>query len=250
MGINSRRLLLLAVVGALGVSACGGGSSHTASTGSTSATTTSGERTKLLAQLRANMNASETTVTGVSDLEDCIVEEANKMSLSQLRVVASPNVASSVTDPLVAHCVALGKGLSFVRQEIANVVAGKLPAPIPKSFATCVASGVHTLTAAQLARAINGSSSADQVYARALGRRLALACIRHRAVFASWRRVWLLSVRHSLAQGRQLTPAFRQCVYAKASHITPDQLIKLVQGGLTAQTGYGRHLGELCRAAR
>ncbi len=195
------------------------------------------------------MESTQSTVAGIGDLEDCIVQNAGELPLAQLRAVALPQVASSVTDPLVAHCVASGKGVSVVRQAIANVVAGKLPAPIPASFARCVVSGVHTLTAVQLARAINSSSTTDQAYARQLGQRLALACIRRPAVFAAWRRLWLVSVRNSLRQGRQLTPAFRQCVYQKASHVKPNQLIKLMQGGLTAQTGYGRHLGELCRAA-
>lgn len=250
VGINRQRLPVLALVAVLGLSACGGSSSHTASTRSTSAPTSSPERTNLLAQLRANMESTQSTVAGVSDLEDCIVQQAGELPLPQLRAVASPQVASSVTDPLVAHCVASGKGASVVRHAIAEVVAGRLPAPVPANFTNCILSGVHTLSATQVARAINSSASADQAYARDVGERLALACIRRPAVFASWRRVWIGGVRHSLQQGRQLTPAFRRCVLQKAAHITPDELIKLVRGGPPAQTGYGRHLGELCHDAR
>jgi hypothetical protein len=193
VAISRQRLLVLASVAVLGLSACGGSSSHTASTrtasGSTSAPGSSPGRTKLLAELRANMESTQSTVAGVSGLEDCIVQQAGKLPLSQLRAVASPQVASSVTDPLVAHCVAAGKGVSVVRHAIAEVVAGRLPAPVPANFTKCILSGVSTLSAAQLARAINSSAGADQAYARDIGERLALACIQRPAVFASWRRV-------------------------------------------------------------
>jgi hypothetical protein len=189
-------------------------------------------------------------VAGIGSLADCIVQQAGTLSFSQLRAIASARVASSVIDPLVAHCVKLGNGVSLVRKAITELVVGRLPAPVSARFTRCIDGGVAGLSAPQLARAINSSASGDQEYARDVGEQLALACIRRPAAFASWRRAWLGGVRRSLARGRQLTPAFRRCVLKQASDITPDQLIKLVRNGPPAQTGYGRHLGELCRGAR
>jgi len=243
------RLLVLGLAAVIPLSACGGGGSHATSSPSTSSPAPPPERTRLLTQVRSNLQASLSMMPEVTDLEDCVVGEAGKLPLSQLRVVASPRAGSSVTDPLLAHCVALGKGLEFVRGAIADVVAGKLPAPVPASFTRCVVAGVHALSAAALARAIDSSSSTGQAYARGVGERLALGCIRRPAVFAAWRRLWIGRVRRSLQAGRRLTPAFRTCALHKASNITAAQLIKIVQGGPAAETGYGRHLGELCRTA-
>ncbi len=256
-----RLIVVLVTVLALGLSACGGGGGTTTGTGTTSgagastgtgtttraASASGSERSKLLAQLRANVESPGSTVSGETDLDSCIVEQAGKLPLAQLRAVASSQAGGSVTNPLVARCVALGRGLAFVRAAIADVVAGKLPAPVPANFTRCVVNGVHALSAQQLARAVNGASATDQAYARHLGEELAIDCIGQPAIFVQWRQLWLGNVRRSL-QGHNLSAAFKRCALAKAARISPAELKKLVTAGSAAETAYGRRLGRECRA--
>ncbi len=238
---------LAGVAGVVGLTACGGGAGHSGST-TTRTSATSAEQTRLLSQLRAGLAAPTSPLAGVTDLDDCIVEQARGLPLSSLRKLAAANVSTAVTDPLLARCVAQGKGLPFVRGVIADVVAGKLPPPIPASFSRCVVASVDTLTPAQLATALNQGSTGDQAYSRALGRRLALACVQKPAVFAQWRRLWVEGIRRSL-QGHHLPAAYLQCVLGKAGQIGSAELVKLVQSGSAAETAYGRQLGRECRAA-
>lgn len=235
-------LLLIALIGLGG---CGGGSSSSTTTRASAANP---ERTRLLSDLRASLEAPTSPVAQESDLDDCIVQQARGLPLARLRTLAAANVSTSVTDPLVARCVAQGKGLSFVRGVIADVVAGKLPPPIPASFSNCVVAGVDTLTPAQLAAALNKGATGNQSYSRALGQRLALACVQKPGVFEQWRKLWVEGIGKTL-QGHQLPAAFVHCVLGKAGQIGPSELVKLVQSGTAAETAYGRQIGRECRAA-
>jgi hypothetical protein len=253
-------LLIAIVVGVLALSACGSSShsstqgSKTGTTGTTTGSPTTGtsaaspEQTRLLSQLRSGLEDPSSPVANVRDLDECIVQQAQALPIATLRKLAAAQVGNSVTDPLLAKCVAQGKGLNWVRGVIANVVAGKLPAPIPAAFSKCVVAGVDTLTPAQLAAALNQGATGDQSYSRRLGQRLALACIHKPDVFAQWRNLWVSSIRRSL-QGRNLPPAFVKCVLGKAGQIGATDLIKLVQAGSTAETAYGEKLGRACRSS-
>lgn len=241
--------MILILVGLLSVSACGG-SSHS-STSSTSSTTThtaaaNPEQTRLLSQLRSGLEDPASPVANQRDLDECIVQQAKSLPLATLRRLASGDVGTSDTDPLVARCVAQGKGLSYVRGVVANVVAGKLNPPIPASFRQCVVGGVGTLTPAQLAAALNAEGAGRQDYSRALGRRLAVACVKKPAIYRDWRKVWVGEIRSSL-NGRHLPAAFVQCVLGKAEQIGATDLLKLVQAGAAAETAYGEKLGRACR---
>jgi hypothetical protein len=237
------------VVGLFALSACGSSSHSTSSSTSTTRTSaTSAERTRLISQLRSGLEGPSSPVANVRDLDECIVQQAQGLQLAKLRQLAAANVDTADTDPLLAKCVAQGKGLSWVRGVIANVVAGKLPAPIPASFRKCVVAGVGTLTPAQLAAALNQGATGNQALSRQIGRRLALGCIKKPAVFAQWRNLWLVGIRRSL-NGRQLPAAFVQCVLGKAAQIAPNELVKLVQSGTAAETAYGEKLGRECRSS-
>ncbi len=239
------RRAIVILVGLLSVSACGG-ASHSSSTTRTSAA--SAERTRLVSELQAGLEAPESPVANVRDLDACIVGEARALPLATLRKLAtSANVSTSDTNPLVARCVAQGKGLTWVRGVIAGVVSGKLPAPIPTEFRRCVVAGVGKLTPAQLAAALNKGANGNQDYSRRLGRRIALDCLGKPHVFAQWRKLWLDGIRRSLA-GRHLPAAFTQCVLDKAGQIGAAELVKLVQSGSAAETAYGEKLGRECRS--
>ncbi len=242
----SMRLVIAILVGLLAVTACGGGASHTSSTTRTSAA--SAERTRLVSELRASLEAPESPVANVRDLDECIVGEARALPLATLRKLATAtNVSTSDTNPLVARCVVQGKGLTWVRGVIAGVVAGKLPALVPTEFRKCVVAGVDKLTPAQLAAALNKGANGNQDYSRRLGQRIALDCIKQPHVYAQWRKLWVDGIRRSLA-GRNLPTAFTQCVLDKAGQIGATELVKLVQSGSAAETAYGEKLGRECRS--
>jgi hypothetical protein len=242
-------LVIALLVGLLLATACGGGTSHPQhSTTKTQTSAASTERTRLLSELRSGLEAPASPVANVSDLDDCIVQQASGLPLATVRKLATANPDASITDPLLARCVAQGKGLSFVRGVIADVVAGKLPPPIPAAFSRCVVAGVDTLTPAQLAAALNQGATGNQSYSRRLGQRLALACVEKPSVFAQWRKLWVAGIRRSL-NGQHLPAAFEQCVLAKADRIGGADLVKLVQEGSAAETAYGQKLGRECRSA-
>jgi hypothetical protein len=239
------RRLIVILVGLLSVSACGG-SSHGSSSGTTHAAAANPEQARLLSELRSGLEDPASPVANVHDLDECIVQQAKRLPLATLRRLASGDVGTSDTDPLVARCVAQGNGLSYVRGVVANAVAGKLNPPIPEVFRKCVVAGVGALTPAQLAAALNHEATGDQGYARQLGRRLALECVKKPAIFGQWRKLWVSEIRGSL-NGRHLPAAFVQCVLNKAGQIGATELIKLVQAGSAAETAYGEKLGRACR---
>jgi hypothetical protein len=229
----------------LGVGACGG-ASHSSSTTRTAAANP--EQTRLLSQLRSGLEDPTSPVANVRDLDECIVQQAKHLPLASVRKLAAGSVGTADTNPLVARCIAQGKGLSWVRGTIADVVAGKLPPPIPAAFHKCVVAGVGKLTPAQLAASLNKSAAGDQSYSRRLGQRIALDCVQKPPVFKVWRKLWVADIRRSL-NGRHLPAAFVQCVLDKAGKIGATELVKLVQAGSAAETAYGEKLGRACRAS-
>lgn len=237
------RRLTLILVALLGVSACGGSSPSSSTTHTAAANP---ERTRLLTALRSGLEDPSSPVANVRDLDECIVQEAKALPLATLRKLASGTVDIADTNPLVARCVAQGKGLSWVRGVIANVVAGKLTAPVPDAFKKCLLTGVGALAPGQLAAALTKGAHGNQAYARQLGQRIALDCVKQPAVFGPWRKLWVADIRGSL-NGRHLPPAFVQCVLDKAGKIPPAQLVSLLQAGTAAETAYGEKLGRACR---
>jgi hypothetical protein len=237
--------LILAGLLSVVVSACGGDSpSSSSSTTRTAAATP--EQARLLSELRSGLENPTSPVAHVHDLDDCIVQQAKGLPLATLRKLGAGDVGIADTNPLVARCVAQGKGLSWVRGVIASVVSGKLPPPVPAAFSKCLLAGVNKLTPDQLATALNRGANGNQAYSRRLGRQIALACVKKPAVFGPWRKLWLAEIRRSL-NGRHLPAAFVQCVLDKAAKIGATQLIELVQAGSAAETAYGEKLGRACR---
>jgi hypothetical protein len=168
--------VVVIVVGLLGVSACGGASPGSSTTHTAAANP---EQARLLSELRSGLEDPGSPVATVRDLDECIVQEAKNLPLATVRRLVGANPGAAVADPLVARCVAQGKGLSWVRGTIADVVAGKLPPPIPAAFSKCVVAGVGRLTPAQLAASLNGSAG-GQSDSRRLGQRIALDASRSR----------------------------------------------------------------------
>jgi hypothetical protein len=240
--------VILILVALFSLSACGGASSSSQSSSTTHTTAANPEQTRLLSQLRAGLEDPSSPVANVRDLDECIVQQAKGLSPASLRKLAAGDVGTADTDPLVARCVAQGKGLNWVRGVVANVVAGKLTPPIPDAFRKCVVAGVGTLTPAQLAAALKQEATGNQALSRRLGRRLALSCIKKPAIFAQWRKLWVAEIRRSL-NGRDLPAAFVACVLDKAGKIGATELVKLVQAGSAAETAYGEKLGRACRPA-
>jgi hypothetical protein len=239
----SVRRVIVILVGLLSVSACGGASSSSSTTRTAAANP---EQTRLLSELRSGLEDPSSPVANVRDLDECIVQQAKRLPLATLRKLAAGKVDIEDTNPLVARCVAQGKGLSWVRGVIADVVAGKLAAPVPAAFRKCLVAGVGALTPAQLAAALNKGATGNQAYSRHLGQQIALACVKKPAVFAPWRKLWVAEIRSSL-NGRHLPAAFVQCVLDKAGQIGATELVKLVQAGSAAETAYGEKLGRACR---
>lgn len=235
---------VLILVGLLSLSGCGGASHTSSSTRTTAAANP--ERTRLESELRSGLEDPSSPVAGVHDLDECIVQQAKDLPLASLRKLATGDVGTADTNPLVARCVAQGKGLSWVRGVIANVVSGKLPPPVPAAFSKCLLAGVNQLTPNQLATALNRGANGNQAYSRRLGRQIAFACVKKPAVFGPWRKLWLSEIRRSLT-GRHLPATFVQCVLDKAGKIGPTDLVKLVQAGSAAETAYGEKLGRACR---
>jgi hypothetical protein len=238
--------MIVILVVLFGVSACGGASPSSSTTRTTRTAAASPERTRLESELRSGLEDPSSPVANVHDLDECIVQQAKRLPLATLRKLAGGNVGISDTNPLVARCVAQGKGLSWVRGVVADVVAGKLAAPVPNAFSNCVVAGVDKLPPAQLAAALNKGANGDQSYSRRLGRQIALACVKKPVVFGPFRKLWVANVGRSL-NGRHLPPAFVRCVLDKAGQIGATELIKLVQAGPAAETAYGERLGRACR---
>jgi hypothetical protein len=238
--------MILILAGLLSVSACGGSSNSSTSSSTTHTTAANPEQTRLLSELRSSLEDPASPVANVRDLDECIVQQAGRLPLASLRKLATGDVGIADTNPLVARCVAQGKGLSWVRGVVANVVAGKLGAQVPAVFRKCVVVGVGALTPAQLATALNRGATGNSSYAGKLGQQIALACVKKPAVFAPWRKLWVSEIRSSL-NGRHLPTTFVQCVLNKAGQIGATDLIKLVQAGSAAETAYGEKLGHACR---
>lgn len=174
--------------------------------------------------------------------------QRRRLPLASLRTLASYSVTTAVTDPLLARCVAQGKGLGFVRGVIADVVSGRLPPPIPAAFSRCVAAGATRLTPGQLAAALDQSATGSQADSRRIGQRVASACIQKPAIYAQWRKMWVGMLRHIL-DGHHLRQAYVNCVLGRAGQIRPLELVKLGQSGSAAETAYGHKLGHECQAA-
>jgi hypothetical protein len=241
------RIALAVVIGLVGLSACGGGSSKSSSATHTS--TASAERTRLESQLRSTLESPTSPVAAARDLDECLVGQAGSLPLATLHELASSdaNVGRQAA-PLVAHCMSQGKGVTWFRGVIAGSVAGRLAPPIPAAYNKCVVTGVGRLSPQQLATALSRATAGEGSYARRLGRNIGFSCVQKPAVFAQFRKLWLGGIRHSL-QGHHLPAAFTQCVLTKAGQIGPTQLIKLLQAGSAAETAYGQKLGRECRSA-
>lgn len=238
---------VVCLLGVLGVTACGGGASKTSTTTRTSAA--SAERTRLESELRSTLESPTSPVAGAPDLDECLVQQAGRLPLATLREVAGSdaNVGRQAA-PLVATCMAQGKGVAWFRRELASQVAGRLPPPIPAVYDRCVVAGVNQLSPQQLAVAVSRATTGNDAYAQQLGRKIGFACVEKPAVFAQFRTLWLNGIRKSL-QGHHLPAAFVQCVLAKAAQIRPSQLVALVQAGTGAETTYGEKLGRDCRSS-
>ncbi len=239
------RRLALTLVCMVGLSACGG-SSHSSTTTRTTAAQV--ERTRLVSSLRASLETPTSPTASVPDLDNCIAQEASGLPLASLRTLASASATTAITDPLLARCVAKGKGVEFVRGVITDVVAGKLPPPVPALFSSCVEAGVNQLTPAQLALALNRSATGSQAYSRQIGQRISVACIQKPAVFAQWRKGWIGGIR-SVLNTHHLPAAYVNCVLGKAAQIRPLQLVGLGRSGSPAETAYGKKIGHECQAA-
>lgn len=239
-----RRFGVIIAIGLVGVSACGG-SSHSSTTTRTSAA--SAERTRLENQLRSALQAPSSPVAGVTDLDECIVQQADTLPLSQLRQLVASHLGNPV-GRLVGRCVTAGKGLSWARGLIIKEGAGKLPPPIPVAYKKCAVAGVSALGAKPLGAAFTHAASGDESYTRRVGEQIGFACLHKPVVFDQFRGVWVGSIRRAL-QGRHLPAAFVQCVLDKAGQIHADQLVKLVRAGSAAENAYGQKLGRACRAA-
>src|SRR5437016_934636 len=101
----------MVAVGLLGLTACGGSSNSSTSTHTSAA---SAERTRLENQLRSSLEASGSPVKGVTDLNDCIVQQGGALPLPQLRQLAASQLGTPV-GRLVGRCISQGKGLSWAR---------------------------------------------------------------------------------------------------------------------------------------
>jgi hypothetical protein len=237
-----RHFGIVFVVGLLGLGACGGGGKSSTQTTTSAA---SAERTRLESQLRSSLEAPTSELASARDLDSCVLDEAREMPLPTLRrLAASDQVA--VADPLLARCVAQGKGLSWIRGAVATTVTGQLPASTPPAFIHCALAGVDRLTSAQLATALQRGASGNQAYSVRLGQRIALLCIQKPGIFEQYRRQLVIGIRESLA-GRHLPAPFVQCVLNRANHISPVQLATLVQGGPGVENAFGQKLGRECR---
>jgi hypothetical protein len=232
---------VLGVLGLLGVSGCGSSGKHS----TTSAA--SAERTRLIAQLRTMLEGPSSPLAGAPDLDACVLHQANGLPLRTVRILASSQPDRAVADPVLARCVAQGKGLSFFRRQISTSATGQLQASASPRFLRCMAGGVDRLSPAQLAAALNKQATGDQTYALRLGQGIALGCIQQPGIFEQYRKQWLIGLRGGLER-RHAPPAFVRCVVNKASHIGPAELTKLLQASPADENAFGQKLGRECHA--
>jgi hypothetical protein len=242
--------IVLGLLGLLGLGACGGGAGSSTAGSKTSTTRTaaaSPERARLESALRASLEAPSSQLAGARDLDECVVQQASALPLASLRKLATAQTDRLVADPLLARCVARGKGVSWIRGAIAASVAGNLPSSTPPRFSHCMIAGVDQLTPAQLAAALQEGANGDESYSVRLGRRIALGCLGQPGVFGEYRKLFLSGIRATLER-RHLPPAFVQCVLNKAGKMSPQTLTKLIEGGSAVENTYGQKLGRECRA--
>jgi hypothetical protein len=250
-----RHFGVLIVLGLLGLGACGGGGGSTtgsnaagSKTSPTRTTAASPERTRLESALRASLEAPGSQLAGARDLDECVVQQSSALPLTSLRKLVTAQSDRPVADPLLARCVAQGKGVSWIRGAIAASVAGNLPPSTPPRFSHCMIAGVDRLTPAQLAAALQKGANGDESYSVRLGRRIALGCVQAPGVFDEYRKLFLSGIRATLER-RHLPPAFVQCVLNKAGAMSPKTLATLIQGGSAVENAYGQKLGRECRVA-
>jgi hypothetical protein len=234
------------MLGLLALGGACGGSSGSSST-STHPSAASAERARLESRLRSSLEAPTSELASARDLDSCVLEQAHGLPLPTLRLLATSDQVS-VADPLLARCVAQGKGLSWIRGAIAASVAGNLPSSTPPKFTHCMIAGVDGLTPADLAAALRKGATGDRSYSVRLGRRIALECVQKPDVFAAYLPLFLTGIRASLER-RHLPRAFVQCVVDKAGKMSPQTLTTLIQGGSAVENAYGQKLGRECHAA-
>jgi hypothetical protein len=199
-----------------------------------------------LSELRTSVEAPTSELASAHDLDECVVQQASGLPLAKLRKLVSANTDRPDADPLLARCVAQGKGLSWIRGAIATSVTGQLPASTPPAFIHCALAGVDQLTPAQLAAALQKGATGDQAYSVRLGERIALVCIQKPGIFEQYRKQVVIGIRETLAR-RHLPAPFVQCVLEQANHISPSELATLVQGGPGVENAFGQKLGRACR---
>ena len=228
----------------LGLTACGGSGSSS----STRTSAASAERTRLETQLRSSLEAPGSELAGARDLDECVVQQANGLPLASLRTLVTAPTDRPVADPLLARCVAQGKGLSWIRGAIAGAAAGALSPSTPPSFTHCMVAGVDQLTAAQLSAALQSAATGDQSASLRLGQGVALACVQKPGIFEIYRGFVVSGIRNSL-QRRHLPPAYERCLLKKAGETSPRQLATIIEGSPGVSKAFGEKLAQGCRAA-
>jgi hypothetical protein len=245
MGIRRRTSWLgLAVTAVMMLAGCGGSGSSAA------------ERTRLEHQLSAQTNASSIP----PGLAPCVVQQAGKLPIDQLRAVAGaganpPAATKKIAVGLVSACIQSGQGLAAMHALIIRSIEASTPANVPLTLKQCLISKANATTGAQLSQLVSAYASQSpalaQAQARGVGAGLGRQCLGEPQIIGTLRSLFIAPIKSAL-QASSYSAAFKACVLKKSELFPAAKLREAALNPAGAQAlgeTFGRNAARACIAS-
>jgi hypothetical protein len=232
------------VAAAIVLVGCGGSGSQSA------------ERTKLEHQLSAQTQKSNIP----ADLSPCVVQQAGKLPIDQLRAVAGaganpPAATKRIAIGLVAACIRQGKGLSALHSLIVQSIQSSTSPNVPAVLKQCLIQRANATTGAELSQLVSAYVSQNQAAAQAqaqqVGRGLGRQCLADPSILGALRGLFITPIKSAL-QASSYSAAFRNCVLKKSEAFPASKLRQAALNPAGAQASgeaFGRNAARACIAS-
>jgi hypothetical protein len=211
------------------------------------------ERTKLVAEVAAQMRASNSG----AELAACVGQQSRGLPTVQLRKLANagsdPDAAiKMVAARLLTTCIEQGKGVAQFRALIVQVATGSAGTTIPPAFKSCLIARVNAASPSQLAQLVAAYGAGGQsAEAPKVGAEFATQCLDDPAVLAAARQAVLAPLRAAFKTSHYST-AFQNCLITKTNQIPAPELKRWILDPATAEShgaAFGKHAAEACIAS-
>jgi hypothetical protein len=237
--------MMLAGAAAMALAGCGGSGSSSA------------ERTKLEHELSAQAKTSSIP----PDVTPCLVQEAGKLPLDQLRAVASPGAnppaaTKRLAVGLLTTCIREGKGLSALHTLIVQSLEKSVSANVPPVFKQCLIEKANATTAGQLSQLVSTYAAGDdpaaaQKQAFQVGVGLGKQCVADPRIVDALRSLFIAPIKAAFKTSSYST-AFKNCVLKKSEQFPVAKLRQAALNPAGAQSlgeTFGRNAARACIAA-